>query len=163
MSRSHYVRFRDDGFWVYDVPSSVFLKFLIDAACVRLTFGGDEWLNEAIQHWRVSAAIPEMSRYANDEWTAQQIETVIKLTRGAIEAITFHGDFLAAEVESWTILDDVAICTRGHDPIAWEPIARIGNAFISLLQNAMPKPPKNHRWFYTLDETVDTIAMRLEA
>ena len=79
----------------------------------------------------------------------------------AIEAIKLHGDFRASEVESWKILEDLTIFARGHDPIPWDPVARIGRAFILLLQNAMPKPPENHAWFYTLDESVDTIRMRL--
>ena len=60
MSRSLYVKFRDDGYWVYDVPSSVFLKFLIDAANAHLKPEADQWLGNAIHYWRVSAVIPDM-------------------------------------------------------------------------------------------------------
>ncbi|MFO0976695.1 MAG: hypothetical protein U0996_09880 [Planctomycetaceae bacterium] len=76
MSRSLY-RFQDNGFWAYDVPSSVFLKFLIDAT-ERLASGANMAL-DAIQSWRVSAVISDLSHYADDDWSQSQIDVVIGL------------------------------------------------------------------------------------
>lgn len=163
MPRSLYINFRHNGFWVYDVPSSVFLKFLIDAASDRLASGTDEWLSDAVQHWRVSAVIPDLSHYVDDEWSQSQIDTVLELCRSATNAIRSGGDIPAREIESWPILDDQRIFTRGHDPVPCEPVARLGEAFIALLQNTLPEPPERHWWFFTLDENVHTIPMRADA
>ncbi len=163
MSRSLYINFRDNGFWAYDVPSSVFLKFLIDAATERLASGTDLWLSNAIQNWRVSAAISDLSHYADDDWSQSQIDTVIGLCQTAVNAIRSGGDFPAREIESWQILDDQRIFTRGHDIVPCEPVARLGEAFIELLNNTLPEPPERHWWFFTLDENPDTIAMRVDA
>ncbi|MCU0719849.1 MAG: hypothetical protein MUC83_09105 [Pirellula sp.] len=159
MSRSLYIHFRDNGFWAYDVPSSVFLKFLIDAASERLTLGTDPWLSNAIQHWRLSAVISELSRYADDEWSQSQIHTVCELCRAAVEVIRSAGDIPAGEIESWPILDEHRISTRGHDFIPCEPVARLGDAFIALLNGTLPEPPARHRWFFTLNDRPDTIAI----
>ena len=163
MSKSLYINFRDNGFWAYDVPSSVFLKFLIDAASDRLASGADPWLSDAIKHWRVSAAISEMCRYADDEWSQSQIDTVIGLCRTAINAIRSGGDIPASDIESWPILDDHRICARGHGIVPCEPVARLGDAFIELLNKTLPEPPDRHWWFFALDENPDTIAMRVDA
>jgi hypothetical protein len=163
MSRSLYINFRNKGFWAYDVPSSVFLKFLIDAATDRLASGTDQWLGGAIKNWRISAAISDLSHYADDEWSPPQVDTVIELCRTATNAIRGRGDIPAREIESWPILDDQRMFTRGHDPVPCEPVARLGDAFIALLQDTLPEPPERHWWFFTLDENTDTIAMRSDA
>ena len=163
MSRSLYINFRDNGFWAYDVPSSVFLKFLIDAANNQLTSGADQWLSDAVQHWRVSAAISDLSHYADDHWSQSEIDIVIELCRTATSAIRCGGDIPAREIESWQILDDQRIFTRGHDPVPCEPVARLGDAFIALLQNTLPEPPERHWWFFTLDENTDTISIRADS
>lgn len=162
MSRSLYIHFRDNGFWAYDVPSSVFLKFLIDAATERLASRTDRWLSDAIQNWRVSAVISDLSHYADDDWSRLQINTVSGLCRTAVNAIRSGGDISAHEIESWQILDDQRIFTHGHDIVPSEPVARLGEAFIKLLNNTLPEPPGRHWWFFTLDENPDTIAMRDE-
>ena len=162
MSRSLYVDFRDNGFWAYDVASSVFLKFLIDAANERTAVDTDHWLSEAIQNWRVSAVISDLGFYLDDNWSQLQIDTVIKLCRTATEVIRAGGNIPASEIESWPILDDQRVFTRGHDPVPSKAVARFGDAVISLLQITLPEPPDRHWWFFTLDENVDTIAMRAE-
>lgn len=163
MSRSKYINFRDNGFWVYDVTSSVFLKYLIDAANERLASDADLWLREVIQQWRVSAAISDLSHYTDDQWSQSQIDTVIEICRIATASIRSRGDIPAAEVESWPILDDQRIFARGHDPIPCEPVGRLGDAFVALLQNTLPAPPERHWWFFTLGDKVDTIAMRADS
>ena len=160
MSRSLYINFRDNGFWAYDVPSSVFLKYLIDAANDRLALCADQWLSDSIQHWRVSAVISDLSHYTDDEWSQSQIDTVIEMCRTATDVLRSRAEIPAAEIESWPILDDQRIFARGHDPVPCEPVARLGDAFIALLQNKLPTPPERHWWFFTLDDNVDTIAMR---
>lgn len=163
MSKLLYITFRGDGFWAYDVASSVFLKFLIDAASERVSAGADHWLVDAVHNWRISAVISELAHYADDEWSQSQINTVIELSQVATEKIRCGGDIPASEIEAWPILDSQRIFARGHDPVPCEPVARLGDAFIALLQNALPKPPQGQWWFFTLKANADTIPMRADA
>lgn len=162
MSRSHFITFRNCGFWAYDIPTSVFLKFLIDAASARVVSKPSQWLVDAIQNWRVTAVIPDLSHYAEDDWSQSQIESVMELCRSAVSSIRSHGDILAQEIELWPILDDYRIFTRRHDPVPSEPVARLGEAFIALLNSSLSKPPDGHYWFFTLDEVPDVIAMKAD-
>ena len=159
MTRTAYVKFRDNAFWVYDVPGSIFLWFLIQSAENFLAANPNAWLEEMISKWRVSAVITEMACYANDEWSAEQIEIVVQLCRDTTAVIREHGDFSARDVESWPVLDDQRIFVRGHDPIPSEPVALLAEAFTLLLRSELPEPPEKHFWFYTLDDEADTIKM----
>jgi len=163
MSRTHYVDFRGTGLWAYDVASSVFLKFLIDAADVRTAADSDHWLDESIQHWRVGAVVTDYGLHLDDDWSQSQTDTVIVLCRAAAAAILKRGDMPAAEIESWPMLDGRCIFTRGHDPMPAAPVARFGDAVATLLEDKLPKPPDRHCWFYTLDDNVQTIPMRADA
>ena len=104
--------------------------------------------------------ISDLSHYTDDEWSQSQIDTVIEMCRTATDVLRSRAEIPAAEIESWPILDDQRIFARGHDPVPCEPVARLGDAFIALLQNKLPTPPERHWWFFTLDDNVDTIAMR---
>lgn len=160
MTRSHFINFRDLGFWAYDVPSSVFLKFLIDVAVFHLQSHQSQWLADVVQNWRVTAAIPDLSHFAEDDWSQSQIETIIELNRSAVNIIRTHGDISAQEIESWSILENLRIFTRGHNPVPCEPVARLGEAFIALLNNTLPKPPDGYWWYFTLDVNPDLIEKR---
>lgn len=160
MTSTAHVGFRGNAFWAYDVAGSIFLWFLIQSA-EKIPAGDDgHVLAEMIPKWRISAVVTELAHYADDEWTSEQIDLVLQLCDDAISAIRKHGDFAASDVESWPVLDDQRIFTRGHDPIPSEPIARLGEAFVLLLQGQLLLPPNQHLWFYTLDDEVDTIKMK---
>ena len=116
MTSTAHVSFRDTAFWAYDVAGGVFLRFLIQAAIARQESLSEQWLDDAIEKWRVSAVITELSYYAEDTWSPLQVDTVIRLSREAIRAIRQHGHFAAEEIQSWPILDDQTIYARGHDP-----------------------------------------------
>ena len=163
MSQTLYVSFRDNGFWAYDVASSVFLEFLIDAATQLADGDSNHWLTEAIQHWRVNAVISDSGFHLDDDWSESQIDTVIDLCCKAVAAIRDYGDIPASEAQSWPILDDRRMFVRGHDPVPCEPVARLGDAIIALLQNTLPEPPDRHWRFFTLADDIDTIAMRADA
>jgi len=162
MSRTCFVEFRGDGCWAYDVTSSVFLKFLIEAAIKQSSVTAEAWLDDAISHWRSSAVVSDFDFYLDGDWSPSQVDLVVDLCRIATETIRAGGDLTAADVESCPVLDTQHIFTRGHDPIPAEPVARFGDAVIALLRGTLPRPPENRWWFFTLDEEVDTIPMRTD-
>lgn len=152
MSKTLSVNFRGRNFWAYEVASSVFLKFLIDAAVSRPTLNSENWLAESIQHWRVNAVFSDFGLYLNDDWSPEQVDIVIELCRNAMAMIRTHREISGLEIESWQILDDQCIFLRGHDVIPCEPVARLGDAIIALLNGTLPQLPAHHWWFYSLDE-----------
>jgi hypothetical protein len=159
MSQTTYINFRGNGFWAYDVVSSVFLRFMINAAIERTAANTDEWLNDTLENWRVNAVTPDLGFYLDDDWPHTKIATVVELCQRAAETIRIGGDISASDVESWPILDELRIFPRGYDPVPAEPVARFGDAVVALLENTLPKPPGRHAWFFTLGENVGTIAL----
>jgi hypothetical protein len=159
MTSTAFVQYRENGFWAYDVAGSVFLWFLIQSAEEHLATTTSPWLQEMIQNWRVAAVVTEMAHYADDEWTPAQVELIVQLCRTTTGAIRQHVEFSGDDVQAWPVLDDQRIFVRGHDPIPAEPVARLGDAFASLLQGQLDDPPEQHLWFYTLDMDASTIKM----
>ena len=161
MSQTLYVNFRDNGFWVFDVVSSVFLKHMIDAAADSVC-AKESWLVNAVQNRRVNAVISDMGIFLDDDWSQRQVETVIDICRAAITTIRRNGNTPASKIESEPLIDDLHIFARGIDPIPSLPIARFGDAMIALLTNNLPEPPAGHWWFYSLADEVRTIEKRSE-
>jgi hypothetical protein len=162
MSQTLYVDFRGDGFWAFDVVSSVFLKHMIDVASDSAV-ASEPWLAETIQNWRVNAVISDMGLFLEDDWSEKQIETVIDICGAAVTAIRSNGDMSAAEIQSEPLIDNMYIFVRGIDPIPASPVARFGEAMIALLRNKLPTPPAKHWWFYSLADEVRTIEMASDA
>ncbi|QDT51372.1 hypothetical protein Pan258_54610 [Symmachiella dynata] len=162
MSKTLFVEYRNAGFWAIDVASSVFLKFLIDEANEYYSQKTDDWLNDAISNWCMNTVLSDLGFHLNDDWSQSQLDTVITLCRTTSTNIRTTGDIPAREVASWSVIDDLEICTRGFNPIPCEPVARFGDAVADLLNNTLPEAPYGHWWFYTLDNEVRTIAKRNE-
>lgn len=157
MTRTAGVRFRGVRFWVYDVVGGIYLKHLVDAATERED--RSDWLNQAIEGWRVAACVTELASYANEEWDSNQVETVIDLCLEAIQAIERQEVFTSLEIEAWPVHEELRIRARGHEEIPSRPIVAFGHAFIALLEERLPRAPDLHWWFYTLADDPETTAM----
>ena len=157
MSKTVFVQFRGDGFWAYDVVSSVLANFMVAAA--NKIESHNTWLSESIHSWRINAVVSEYGFHLADDWSADQIEVVRKLCVEASESIRKLGDFDAETVESWPQIDGGKICTRGHDIIPAEPVAKLGDAIVALLDGDLPDAPESHWWFYGLNDVTGTIKM----
>lgn len=158
MTRTAFVSFRDEGFWVYDVAGAVFLWHLIQEAEHRQV--SEPWLEASIAGWRTAAVITELPRYADDKWKDSQVDVVVDLSRQAIDAILSHGDFAATEIESWPIRvndENRHVFPRGRELIPAIPVANLGEAFVQLLLGNLPKPPHQTKWFFTLELEPATI------
>lgn len=160
MSCTQYIEFRGAGFWVFDVVSSVFLKFLMNAAEEQITANPEDWLRESISHWRINATTTDFGFYLNDDWTEAETAVVIAMCRAAIEAIRVRGNISAVDLQSQPILDDLFIDTRGIDLIPSQPIIKFGEAVTALLENKLSKPPLHHSWIFDLDDEIRMIPMK---
>ncbi|GAB5407394.1 MAG: hypothetical protein Aurels2KO_56250 [Aureliella sp.] len=155
MPKTVFVKFRANGFWAYDVASSIYANFLVSAA-EKLD---NDCIAESIHHWRVNAVVSDYGFYLDDSWSPEQINVVHELCGQASDSIRKSGDFDAETVGSWTQIDGGTICTRGHNEIPAEPIARLGDAIASLLTGQLPPAPENHWWFYGLDAETGIVKM----
>lgn len=160
MSKTIYVEFRNTGCWVDDLVSSVFLKFLIDAARLEVAGAPDHWLAASIERWRVNAVISDFGFHLDADWTQSHVNTIIKLCRASTREIRKRREFSMAQIQSWSIHDDYRISTCGQDPVPGEPVARFGDAVVALLEFDLPRPPTGQWWFFTLGEEIETIAIR---
>jgi len=157
MSKTVFVEFRDDGVWAYDVVSSIFANFI--AAAAKELDDRDEWIAESIHNWRVNAIVSDYGFHLDGNWSPDQIHLVRNLCNQASESIRKSGEFDAETVQSWKQINGGAICTRDHHVIPSEPIARFGDAIAALLVQTLPTAPKNHWWFYGLDNETGTLKM----
>lgn len=142
------------------MPSSVYLKFLIDAAVQVSNNRPQVWLTDSIQHWRVNALMSDFGLHLNDDWTESEVKAVIEMCGSASQAVRIHGDVSYFDVSDWDILDGQSIYLRGHDPVPYEPVARIGDAIVALLTNTLTNPPIGHLWCFTLADEIGTIEMK---
>ena len=157
MSKTVFVEFRDDGFWAYDVASSIFANFIAEAASKMND--SDKWITESIHNWRVNAIVSDYGFYLDDNWSSDQIHMVRDLCHQASEAIRKFGELDGETIQSWKQINGGSIDTRGHDVIPSEPIARLGDAIAALLYQTLPAAPENHWWFYGLDKEIGTLKM----
>lgn len=159
MTSTLFVEFRDDGFWVYEPVSAVFLKHLIDEARSYLGCHDEAWLSEAVEGWRISAVIPDLGFYMDDSWSREQIDTLTALTRAACEALSKRDKIPAKEIESWQMVDDLRCFARGLSAVMTASAIQLGEALIRLVNGTLPEPPPGTAWFFT-PEGCTTIPMK---
>jgi len=159
MTKKAGVSFRGKSFWVYDVVGGVFLWHLIQAAETHRQDTSIPWLENSIESWRIAAAITELAYFADDNWTQEQTNLILRFCGDAISAIRDHGDFSKAEISTWQLGQELRIFTRGLDPVPSEPVVRFGEALVLLLKEELPAPPELHWWFYGTEDSPKTIKM----
>jgi len=165
VSRTAFVSFGGDGFWVYDVAQSIFLKHLIDVAEPRANYPDAGWLREAIAWWRVVAG-PGQGTYGfqiEQSWSATQRALFVELARQACDLMAKRTTWSGEEISSWPIHDDDRIFTRGAEFIATAPVIELGNAVIGLAECTLPEAPQGTWWFFGTPKGKDTIRKREEA
>jgi hypothetical protein len=153
------VEFRGKGFWAYDVVAAVLLKYTIDAANQARSRPDAEWLAGVIEQWQVNAVISDFGLYLDDDWSDVQTLLIQDIIAQACTRLSEREYISADEIQSWKLLDDERICTRGHDPIPTAAVIRLGNTIISLIQNRLKDAPVGTWWFLGLGETEETIKM----
>jgi hypothetical protein len=159
LSKTMYVEFRGKGFWAYDVVAAVLLKHMIDAANQAKSQPDVEWLANVIAQWQVNAVISDFGLYLDDNWVDVQTLLIQDLVTQACTRLGERDYIFTEEIQSWNLLDDERIFTRGHDPIPTAPVIRLGNAIISILQNKLEDAPAGTWWFFGLGEKKETIDM----
>jgi hypothetical protein len=160
LSQTQFVRYRQSGFWAYDVALGVFLKHLIDVAEEHRLEHEERWLVETVQWWRVVACVNSYGLALGEEWSAPQIATFLGLAREASVRIGRRESFAAAEMEAWSILDGGGVFARGASEVASGPIVELGEAIVALLEGELPSAPPGTTWFYGTPSGRRTLAMR---
>ena len=119
MSATQYVRYRDRGFWAYDIVLGVFLKYLIDVVeatrCSCASF-----LDEAIRHWRL-APIANFGLHLEKSWTAPQRQNVIDFAKEACARLATRDSIPMEEILGWPFADGRRLFHRGLKEVRTGP------------------------------------------
>jgi hypothetical protein len=160
MSKSLFVEYRGQGFWAFDVVTSVLLKHLVDVAAPRIPANGP-WLGEVVHKWRVDTILPDCFGVNLDEtWSDSQIDVVISLIAEACDVVGQREGIPAAEIEHWGLLDGERLFARGIPVVDTKSVIKLGRAIISLLRGTLPPAPHGTWWWYGCGDDPTTIAKR---
>jgi hypothetical protein len=164
MSQTLFVRFRDDGFWAFDVVSAVFLKHLIDATTPHLERHDEPWLADAVAKWRFNAVCGDLGLFLDDSWSHEQITTFTGLARVACDALSKRDKIPAEEIQSWQMIDreDGCCFARGLPAVTTASAMRLGEALIKLVNGTLAEPPPGRWWFFATEDCATTIRKHAE-
>ena len=155
MAKTHYIRYRDDGFWAYDVAQGVLLKYLVDIAEARAEKRGMAWLREAAHSWRIGAVLYGL--HIEESWSVEQLAVFKHLVLEACEQLETRQRIPSAEIETWLMIDDLRVFTRGAKEVCTAPVVELGRAVVSLLEGSLPPPPAGTWWCIGCPEGRTTI------
>jgi len=159
MTSKQYVEYRDRGFWAYDVALGILLKHVIDIAEPLAANPNTEWLASAVSDWRVPAAISDYGLEINKNWSATQLDVFVNLFDRACRSLNQRDAIDAEEIESWMILEDLYLSSRGAPKIFTAPVVELGRAIIALVEGTLPAAPSGTAWFYGVPQGRTTIGM----
>lgn len=154
MSKTMFIDYRGEGFWAYDVAVGVFLKHLIDRACLRLPCA---WLSDCTERWRVNAVVSDFGMHLDPEWTDSQRQLVRVLIEEACQELLKVEAFSADEAALWKVYNGEGIFARGEAQILASPSIELGRAVSLLLEGALPAAPTGRWWFYGAVDGVTTV------
>jgi len=158
MSKTHYVEYRSDGFWGYDVAQGILLKHLADLAEARAEELGLSWLKEAAQSWRAGAVFYGFaSSCIKESWSAEQMAVFVDLVGEACEILAAREKIPAEEITLWPMVDELHIFPRGAKEVFTAPVVELGRAIISLIEGSLPAPPAGTWWCFGFPEGRTTI------
>ena len=123
MAKTHYIGYRNDGFWAYDVAQGVLLKYLVDLAEARAAQPGMSWLQEAAHSWRIGAVLYGL--HIEESWSVEQLELFKHLVLEACERLQARETISSAEIEAWPMIDDLRIFTRGAKEVSTAPVVEL--------------------------------------
>ena len=158
MTATKGIKFEGRFFWAYDVAAGVFLKYLIDEAEASEQ-AGEQWLSDAVSHWRVQAAITECGLTLEEHWSSTQRQIFIKLAEEACKKLATRESIPAKEIASWPLTDELRIFPRSATEVLTAPIIELGHAIIVLVSGKLPRPSKGEAWFYGTPTGRSTIRM----
>ena len=160
VTSKQYVEYRDRGFWAYDVALGILLKHVIDIAAPLTAAPDSEWLASAVSNWRVPAAISDYGFEIDKDWSATQLDVFVNLFDRACRSLNEREAIAAEEIESWKILDDLRLSSRGAPKVFTAPVVELGRAIIALVDGSLPAAPSGTAWFYGVPQGRITIGMR---
>jgi len=162
MSKTLDVGFRGQGFWAFDVVSGIFLKHLIDAAEPRIADQHEPCLAEAVGHWRFNAICADCGLFLDENWSAEQVQSVRELATSACALLSMRREISAEEKSSWSLLDGKGVFPRGYASIMTESAIQLGRAIIQLLDVSLPEAPRGTWWFFGTEDGPPILAKRQE-
>lgn len=160
MSKSLFIEFRGQGFWAFDVVTSILLKHLVDVASPQIETNGS-WLGEVVHKWEVDTILPDSFGFELAEsWSESQIDIVISLIEDACRLLQEREGIPASEIEGWELLDGNRLFARGIQVVSTESVTALGRAIVSILKGELPPAPAGTWWWYGTEVHPGTISKR---
>jgi hypothetical protein len=134
------------------VQNLAVLKHLIDVASSRSMNLDCKWLGSEIINWCLAAVVPDIGWKINSSWSTSQIAVFAELVNQACLDLSRREFYMAPEIASWVLLDDLAVYSRCEAQVYTAPIMELGQAIIALVNHYLPKPPVGKQWIYGAPE-----------
>lgn len=154
MSKTMYIEYHGEGFWAYDVAVGVFLKHLIDQACLH---NQSNWLGDCVELWRLNAVVSDFGMHLNHDWSDTERKTVQVLIGEACQELKKINMVSADEAASWRLHAGQGVCLRGEAQVSTAPAIELGKAVSLLLEGSLPAAPPGYWWFYGASQDITTI------
>lgn len=161
MSSKLCVQYGDRSFWTYDILHDIFLKYLIDAAAAYDP-GGSSWLAAEIESWRFAACIIDVGIALDEDWSAEQRQTLCKLIDDACKDLASRTSIPPREILQWPVHPDpeMRIKPRGGEDVPIAAPIRFGHALRQLLAGQLPDPVPGTDWYIGLEASFEPIPIR---
>jgi hypothetical protein len=159
MSKTFFVKYRQRGFWAYDVALNVFLKHLIDVARPLNAGSNSDWLTQGIHDWRVTIAAHECGKVIDENWNQPQLAAFVELANQACDLLAERETIGSDEILTWDFGDGVRAFTRGAVTVETAPIIELGRAIIALIDGTLLAPPPDTAWIFGTPNGRDVIPM----
>jgi hypothetical protein len=163
MSRTASIDHAGRNVWAYDVALGILLKHMIDAAS-RHDGTHRDWLSGQVDAWRLIAGIGggNYGLSVDRRWSQEQIDLFLDIVRQACRTLSERDEIPSSEIESWPILDDLRLHTRGAEVVETAPIIELGQTILALVDGTLPPAPPSTWWYVGLPGGRRTIDMAVD-
>jgi hypothetical protein len=154
------VEFRNRLLWVHTESLQVWLALLVEAA-EELEATDEPWFATLIKSWRVQATVADLGCALEDGWSNEELGVVVQLAKATRERLAEPETVAHVLTPGWSVLDGEPVAAGVGSLRLVERITQVADAFVLLLQGALPPDPPGAWWFVGgRAETWDTIRER---
>jgi hypothetical protein len=129
-----------------------------------------DWLRSVAAELRVHATVGADLHLALDQlstspapissYRQQYIELLTDVLNEAATRLRGLKTITAAEAATWQALPGRAVIWRGATELPTQPIAKLAEAIIALIDGTLPKPPEHTWWLYGHPGGRQTVEMK---
>lgn len=163
MSKTQAITYKGRSFWAFDAALAVWLGAFIDEAA-RLGLEREGGWEERLQDWRWVGTVGDIGIDLDELDTTRDMARFLQVAAAASRGLRALGTLPGQETVTRVLVDHPTRAARyGRvQSIDAEPIARLGDAMINLIDGTLPAAPARTWWLFGSADQ-GTISMRPEA